>query len=529
MVANTILTGECAESMLEKGMKESHRVSQASTAATETNEEEYGDRERFNYEAPQRKPYPCVIAHIRKWLFWSFIVLVFAVSMLWIAIAVLQEGANAGGGHCERIVYLSKLISVPLVSLLFTWFHVWLALQMMFYPIDFYGIPGRPIVPQWLDLPINGWQGIVPRKAAVMAQRCCDKMIGNICTIEEFAERVDPVEFWESLQDVFGQVCSRVLQRIIENRFPSLWAVLPQAVQMELKIKVYEETRKSLLPCIEELKKNINSILDIKQMATEALTKEPRMMVDMFRTVAARELSFITHVAAVMGFVLGLVQVILYVVLEPLDLWWADFVMLPVSGLIIGYFTNWLALKMTFSPIMPHMMCGGYVNFQGVFLKRQAEAADQMAKAICEKVIDARAMMDYMMRSTGNSSDGVEQILAIYNKHISNAVDQSVGRLAGVCPASIKREINSLKQDVVDYSLELLPQHTTQIERYMDEKMKVRQILSWRLARVTPEEFEDIIHPIFKADEWILLAVGGLLGVVIGLLQAWALMAITCN
>lgn len=169
------------------------------------------------------------------------------------------------------------------------------------------------------------------------------------------------------------------------------------------------------------------------------------------------------------------------------------------------------------------------MNFQGVFLKRQAEAADQMAKAICEKVIDARAMMDYMMRSTGNSSDGVEQILAIYNKHISNAVDQSVGRLAGVCPASIKREINSLKQDVVDYSLELLPQHTTQIERYMDEKMKVRQILSWRLARVTPEEFEDIIHPIFKADEWILLAVGGLLGVVIGLLQAWALMAITCN
>merc|ERR1711943_135869 len=106
------------------------------------------------------------------------------------------------------------------VSLLFTWFHVWLALQMMFYPINFWGLPRRPIVPQWLDLPINGWQGIIPRKAAVMAQRCCDKMIGNICTIEEFAGRIHPEHFWANCQNVskrssllagqhFGPLCHR--------------------------------------------------------------------------------------------------------------------------------------------------------------------------------------------------------------------------------------------------------------------------------------------------------------------------------
>merc|ERR1711912_119753 len=122
------------------------------------------------------------------------------------------------------------------------------------------------------------------------------------------------------------------------------------------------------------------------------------MMVDIFREVAARELCFITHVAAVMGFLLGLVQVGLYIALD--NVWkYTDYILLPVSGLIIGYFTNWLALKMTFSPIWPHMMCNNYINIQGVFLKRQREAADQMATAICAKVIDARAMMDYMFRN----------------------------------------------------------------------------------------------------------------------------------
>merc|ERR1711939_395062 len=103
---------------------------------------------------------------------------------------------------------------------------------------------------------------------------------------------------------------------------------------------------------------------------------------------------------------------------------------------------------------------------------------------------------------------GVDKVLEIYKRHITGSLDATVGRL---------------KQDVVDYSLEILPQHTKEIERYMDEVMDIKQTLSWRLARITPVEFEDIVHPIFKADEWILLAVGGILGVVIGLLQAFAL------
>merc|ERR1712100_117257 len=159
------------------------------------------------------------------------------------------------------------------------------------------------------------------------------------------------------------------------------------------------------LPAMVELKTNINTILDIRQMAADALANDPALMVQIFRSVASRELSFITHVAAVMGFLLGLVQLILYTVLSHIKN--ADYVVLPVSGLIIGYFTNWLALKMTFAPVWPHMMCGNYINVQGVFLKRQKEAADQMAAKICEKVIDAQAMLDYMFRNPAKTG-GVE-------------------------------------------------------------------------------------------------------------------------
>merc|ERR1719329_1881673 len=114
-----------------------------------------------------------------------------------------------------------KVFSVPLVCMMFTWFHVWLALQMMFYPIKFYGC-GKPIVPDWLGLPLNGWQGIVPRKAGVMAERACNAMLGNIVGTTEFVDRIEPEHFFQTLDHVMGGVVTEVMERIMVKRWPNI-------------------------------------------------------------------------------------------------------------------------------------------------------------------------------------------------------------------------------------------------------------------------------------------------------------------
>jgi uncharacterized membrane protein YheB (UPF0754 family) len=296
-------------------------------------------------------------------------------------------------------------------------------------------------------------------------------------------------------------------------------------VQTEIKDKVLEDVKKSLIPAFAELKQNINSILDIKEMAIEAMVKDPKMMVDMFREIAPRELTFIQHVAAVMGFILGLVQMGLYLAFPTSKYPTADYYVLPISGLILGWFTNWLALKMTFYPIWPHMFCDNRVNFQGVFLKRQKEAAAKMSQLICAKVVDARAMLQYMLQNE-TSGGGVDKLLEIYRTNLTTTIDDSVGFARTVVPTFVGQGIEDLKQDVIDISLEILPEHMDSIEKFIDRTMKVEEILSWRLARLQPPEFEDIVHPIFKDDEWILLLVGALLGIFIGIAQAYILSVI---
>lgn len=50
---------------------------------------------------------------------------------------------------------------------------------------------------------------------------------------------------------------------------------------------------------------------------------------------------------------------------------------LPVAGFLVGYFTNWVALKLIFEPSTPvNLVC---YTLQGTFLKRQHEAAKIIA------------------------------------------------------------------------------------------------------------------------------------------------------
>jgi len=51
---------------------------------------------------------------------------------------------------------------------------------------------------------------------------------------------------------------------------------------------------------------------------------------------------------------------------------------MPAAGFLVGYLTNFLALKMIFEPIFPVYVCG--FKLQGLFLQRQAEVSKEFAK-----------------------------------------------------------------------------------------------------------------------------------------------------
>ncbi|CAE8613557.1 unnamed protein product, partial [Polarella glacialis] len=76
---------------------------------------------------------------------------------------------------------------------------------------------------------------------------------------------------------------------------------------------------------------------------------------------------------------------------------------------------------------------------------------------------------------------------------------------------------------VVQITLEELPNHSREIEEYMDRTFALNELIGPRLRGLPPEQFEGMLRPVFQEDEWMILTLGGVLGVVVGTLQAFAL------
>jgi uncharacterized membrane protein YheB (UPF0754 family) len=54
-----------------------------------------------------------------------------------------------------------------------------------------------------------------------------------------------------------------------------------------------------------------------------------------------------------------------------------------------------------------------------------------------------------------------------------------------------------------------------------DEALSIRGTLAERLKALSSEEFEEVLHPAFREDEWQLILIGGVLGFGAGAAQAF--------
>lgn len=81
--------------------------------------------------------------------------------------------------------------------------------------------------------------------------------------------------------------------------------------------------------------------------------------------------------------------------------------MLPISGFLLGWITNWVALTLIFRPIDPIdlrlLPCCAPIRIQGLFLKRQREVSVEFASIVTKQILRADLVLEAMYR--GPASD----------------------------------------------------------------------------------------------------------------------------
>lgn len=399
---------------------------------------------------------------------------------------------------------LIKYGSIPLVSIGFTYIHIWLALYMTFYPLNYVGCLQIPGTNTGL-----GWQGIVPHKGEKMARQAVKIMTTQLLKVKEVFARLEPSDVVKVLEPLLFNTIHDVIEDMALKYSPELWAVLPAKVKEEIVEKVKEEAPVHIEALMDELRNNIEDVFDIEDMVVTNMCRDKQLLVNMFVTCGYSELAFIRNSGAYMGGIFGLMQMALWFVYSD------RIVVFPVVGLVVGTITNWLALKMIFEPVNPRkFLC---FTLHGLFLRRQNEVAAVYGRMVATDVLNARNIIEAILK--GPYSDRLFEL--VYD-NVQEAVNAGAAVTDKLINYSIGEETYAnIKDDITNHIVQKFPESLRQIEDYATTAMDLEVTLREKMKLLSSEQFENLLHPIFEEDEWKLVLMGGVLGLVIGLLQAF--------
>ncbi|GAA1019440.1 MULTISPECIES: DUF445 domain-containing protein [Amycolatopsis] len=386
-------------------------------------------------------------------------------------------------------------VSMPFVAALIGYVTKRVAIEMMFRPLEFVGI--RPFL---------GWQGVVPKHGGRMAAIATDLLTANLLDIDEVFARVDPVIITRELEQPLLRAVDGIARDVLEQHHPRLWEVMPTIAQ-ELLIKQVQASAPQLVrEFLDEVRDNLDEVLDVRHMTVERLTRDRALLVRLIRETSRPEMTFIARAGIVFGFVLGLVQALVWALTrQPL--------VLPIFGGAIGLFTDWLAIKMIFLPREPVRL--GRVILQGKFQRRRAEVARQYGELVANEVLTVPNLLDALLR--GPKSD---RLVAMVERAVGHAVDTQVSAAKPVVALAVgAQRLQEMKHAAAQRALAELPLTARYAEGYLTEAMDVAKMVEQRMLALTPLEFEGLLRPAFRQDEWKLIAVGGVIGFLVGELQ----------
>jgi uncharacterized membrane protein YheB (UPF0754 family) len=214
-------------------------------------------------------------------------------------------------------------------------------------------------------------------------------------------------------------------------------------------------------------------------------------------------MAFIARCGVYFGLFLGLVQTVVWALTKaPL--------VLPIFGAAIGWFTDWLAIKLVFFPREPRKVLG-ILPLQGVFQRRRDEVAKQYATVVAQEVMTVPNLVNAIL--TGPRADRLRSM-------IRETVEQAIEEQAGIArPLMGAAHFATLKKTAGERAVRYLPTTMLIAERYATTALDIRDTIATKMRRLTRVEYEGLLRPAFRQDEWKLIAVGAAIGAVIGELQ----------
>ena len=191
-----------------------------------------------------------------------------------------------------------KTWTVPLIGAFIGWVTNWLAIKMLFRP-------RKPVKILFVT-----FQGIFPKNKPRIAEKLGTIVQRDLINFEDINDRLqDPEAINNFKEEIAIRVDNAIRDRIMKNAF--LDAIIPEQLIQSIHKTIVDEIGANLPKVIKSSMLKIEQKLDIQTIVRNKVElfsdeKLEQLLLD----ITAKEFTFIEIIGAVLGFLIGIIQLL---------------------------------------------------------------------------------------------------------------------------------------------------------------------------------------------------------------------------
>lgn len=190
----------------------------------------------------------------------------------------------------------------------------------------------------------------------------------------------------------------------------------------------------------------------------------------------------------------------------------ASYILIPIVGALIGWVTNYLAVKMIFHPRRPLRFLG--LRIQGLVPRRQSDLAAKIGQTV-----ESRLLTHEDIQEALRSPEVVAEIERAIEDQVEIFIRDKLGKnpmIAMFLQGGMARNVRGMLTDQMKAAVPGL------IDRFFERAqpgLNLKSIVQHRIEEFDLATLESIIYSIASRELRVIVILGGVLGFVVGLGQ----------
>ena len=187
--------------------------------------------------------------------------------------------------------------------------------------------------------------------------------------------------------------------------------------------------------------------------------------------------------------------------------------LLPIVAALIGWITNFLAVKMLFHPREARKIL--FFTFHGVFPKRQKALADKLGDIVSAELISITDISS-KIKEFASSDEVLNDVGKRIEATIRNKLVSTFPMLSMFLSDEMVEKVTSLFKIELQ---EFLEETSKSLGEKLENEIDIKKLVSQRVTNFSSQKLEELLNQLMKKEFRFIELIGAIIGFLIGCFQ----------